>query len=298
LVSFRHAFRGQAEQEKRESIRVIVPVLGNDSDKRLLKIVERIARRQDADVTLIYVVEVMQSMPLDAELPAEVTRGEQVLHEAREEIVRRLESKTAKVNTGSGRHHDELLPPATSRQGDLRRNDGLRPPERAVRGHHHSPGNARMAAGVDGSGDGMNVVIMGCGRVGARVASLLDQNGHSVTVIDTRPQAFDRLARDFAGDTVIGTGIDEDVLRLAGIESADTFIAVAAHDNRNLMAAQVAQVIFKVPQVIVRIYDPVREDTYRRMGLTTICPTTTISAMILDHVIGAGLSTSRRGSEG
>jgi nucleotide-binding universal stress UspA family protein len=99
LVSFRHAFRGQAEQEKRESIRVIVPVLGNDSDKRLLKIVERIARRQDADVTLIYVVEVMQSMPLDAELPAEVTRGEQVLHEAREEIVRRLESKTAKVNT-------------------------------------------------------------------------------------------------------------------------------------------------------------------------------------------------------
>ncbi len=144
----------------------------------------------------------------------------------------------------------------------------------------------------------MNVVIMGCGRVGARVASLLDQNGHSVTVIDTRPQAFDRLARDFTGDTVIGTGIDEDVLRLAGIESADTFIAVAAHDNRNLMAAQVAQVIFKVPQVIVRIYDPVREDTYRRMGLTTICPTTTISAMILDHVIGAGLSTSRRGSEG
>lgn len=144
----------------------------------------------------------------------------------------------------------------------------------------------------------MNVVIMGCGRVGARVASLLDQNGHSVTVIDTRPQAFDRLARDFTGDTVIGTGIDEDVLRLAGIESADTFIAVAAHDNRNLMAAQVAQVIFKVPQVIVRIYDPVREDTYRRMGLTTICPTTTISAMILDHVIGAGLSTSRRESEG
>jgi trk system potassium uptake protein len=144
----------------------------------------------------------------------------------------------------------------------------------------------------------MNVVIMGCGRVGARVASLLDQNGHSVTVIDTRSQAFSRLARDFAGDTVIGTGIDEDVLRIAGIESADTFIAVAAHDNRNLMAAQVAQVIFKVPQVIVRIYDPVREDTYRRMGLTTICPTTTISAMILDHVIGAGLSSGRGGSEG
>lgn len=133
----------------------------------------------------------------------------------------------------------------------------------------------------------MNVVVMGCGRVGARVASLLDQTGHRVTVIDTYSPSFARLSRDFAGDTVIGTGIDEDILRLAGIESADAFIAVANHDNRNLMAAQVARAIFHVPQVIVRIYDPVREDTYRRMGLTTICPTTTISAMILDHLSGA-----------
>jgi trk system potassium uptake protein len=141
----------------------------------------------------------------------------------------------------------------------------------------------------------MNVVIMGCGRVGARVASLLDQNGHNLTIIDTNSSAFTRLSKDYAGDTVIGTGIDEDVLRLAGIEKADAFIAVANHDNRNLMAAQVAQAIFKVPQVIVRIYDPVREDTYRRMGLTTICPTTTISAMILDQVIGSGLNASRPG---
>jgi trk system potassium uptake protein TrkA len=143
----------------------------------------------------------------------------------------------------------------------------------------------------------MNVVIMGCGRVGARVASLLDQNGHKITVIDTSSSAFARLSKDYAGDTVIGTGIDEDVLRMAGIDKADTFIAVANYDNRNLMAAQVAQTIFKVPQVIVRIYDPVREDTYRRMGLTTICPTTTISAMILDQVIGSGLGASRSGAE-
>jgi len=139
----------------------------------------------------------------------------------------------------------------------------------------------------------MNVVIMGCGRVGARVASLLDQNGHQITMIDTNSSAFARLSQDYSGDTVIGTGIDEDILRIAGIERADAFIAVTNHDNRNLMAAQVAQAIFKVPQVIVRIYDPVREDTYRRMGLTTICPTTTISAMILDHVIGSGMGTSR-----
>lgn len=136
----------------------------------------------------------------------------------------------------------------------------------------------------------MNVVVIGCSRVGARVASMLDHNGHRVTVVDTRSSAFQLLADNFGGDTVIGTGIDEDVLRVANIEKADALIAVTDFDNRNIMAAQVARTIFKVPQVILRIYDPVREDTYRRMGLTTVCPTTTISAMILDHLT---LTTSR-----
>ena len=134
----------------------------------------------------------------------------------------------------------------------------------------------------------MNVVIMGCGRVGARVASLLDHNGHSVTVIDSNASAFRRLSTEFRGDTLIGTGIDEDVLRTAGIESAQAFVAVTNGDNRNIMAAQVAKSIFNVPEVIARIYDPVREDTYRRLGLSTVCPTTTVSALILDQVISSG----------
>ena len=133
----------------------------------------------------------------------------------------------------------------------------------------------------------MNVVIMGCGRVCERVASILDNNGHHVTVVDTNARAFRRLSSEFGGDTVIGTGIDEDILRSAGIETAHAFIAVTNGDNRNIMASQVARHIFEVPEVIIRIYDPVREDTYRRMGLTTVCPTTTISALIMDHVIGA-----------
>ena len=134
----------------------------------------------------------------------------------------------------------------------------------------------------------MRVVIMGCGRVGARVASLLDHSGNAITVIDTDSRAFRRLPAGFGGETVIGTGIDEDVQRKAGIEEADAFIAVTNGDNRNIMAAQVARLIFEVPMVICRIYDPVREDTYRRLGLTTVCPTTTISAIILDHVMRAG----------
>lgn len=133
----------------------------------------------------------------------------------------------------------------------------------------------------------MKAVIMGCGRVGARVASLLDHTGNDVSVIDVDSRAFQRLPATFGGDTIIGTGIDEDVLRRAGIEDADAFIAVSNGDNRNIMAAQVARLVFNVPEVVCRIYDPVREDTYRRLGLTTVCPTTTISAMILDSVMRA-----------
>jgi trk/ktr system potassium uptake protein len=138
----------------------------------------------------------------------------------------------------------------------------------------------------------MRVVIMGCGRVGARVAGLLDHSGNEISVIDTDSRSFRRLPAGFGGETVIGTGIDEDVLRKAGIEDAEAFIAVTNGDNRNIMAAQVARLVFEVPQVICRIYDPVREDTYRRLGLTTVCPTTTISAIVLDHVMRATSDTN------
>lgn len=130
----------------------------------------------------------------------------------------------------------------------------------------------------------MNIVVMGCGRVGARLASIFDHAGHSVSIIDTTPTAFRRLAPEYRGDTVIGTGIDEDVLRAAGIESADAFIAVTNGDNRNIMAGQVARSMFGVRQVVMRIYDPVREDTYRRLGYGTVCPTTMVAAKIFDMI--------------
>lgn len=130
----------------------------------------------------------------------------------------------------------------------------------------------------------MKVIIMGCGRTGARVATLLDQEGHDVTIIDRLSASFERLPREYGGNTMLGTGIDEDVLRAAGIEGADVFIATTNADNRNIMGAQVAKAIFHVPHAIVRIYDPVRSDAYRAIGLLTVCPTTTISALILDQI--------------
>jgi len=132
----------------------------------------------------------------------------------------------------------------------------------------------------------VNVVIVGCGRVGARIAATLDQAGHRVSVVDSNPAAFRRLPQDFSGKAIVGTGIDEDVLKAADIEEADAFFAVTNGDNTNIMTAQVAQTIFEVQNVVARIYDPVREDTYRKMGIHTVCPTTTIATLMIDEIQG------------
>jgi trk system potassium uptake protein len=116
-------------------------------------------------------------------------------------------------------------------------------------------------------------VIMGCGRVGARVASFLSRAGHEVTVLDLNPLAFNRLDPDFRGNTLVGNGIDSDVLRRAGIERADAFAAVTQGDNRNVMASQMARHIFRVPKVVTRIYDPLRQETFEMLGIEAISPT-------------------------
>ena len=120
----------------------------------------------------------------------------------------------------------------------------------------------------------MKVVIMGCGRVGSELAITLDREGHEVTAIDVNPYQFTRFLPDsFGGRKITGNGIDQDVLRRAGIEEADAFVAVTAGDNRNVMAAQIAKHIFGVERVVSRIYDPIREQMYHNLGLRTISPT-------------------------
>jgi trk system potassium uptake protein TrkA len=120
----------------------------------------------------------------------------------------------------------------------------------------------------------VNIVILGCGRVGAALATKLDKAGHTVSIIDTSSDAFQRLDTAFRGDKVVGNGIDEEILKRAGIEKADAFAAVTNGDNRNIMASQIAKEIFHVKKVVCRIYDPIRQATYNMLGLDTICPTT------------------------
>jgi len=119
----------------------------------------------------------------------------------------------------------------------------------------------------------VKAVIMGCGRVGAALAAMLDADGHEVTVLDVNPDAFRRLPPGFRGNRQTGNGIDQEVLARIGVGEADAFVAVTQGDNRNVMASQMAKHLFGVPRVVCRIYDPIREEIYHGLGIETISPT-------------------------
>ncbi len=119
----------------------------------------------------------------------------------------------------------------------------------------------------------MKVVIMGCGRVGSALAGMLADDGHDVTVLDIRQESFKRLPTTFKGKRHVGNGIDQDVLARIGVADADAFFAVTQGDNRNVMATQMAKHIFGVKRALCRIYDPIREEMYRELGIETISPT-------------------------
>jgi trk system potassium uptake protein TrkA len=118
----------------------------------------------------------------------------------------------------------------------------------------------------------MRIIIVGCGRVGADLAGTLERDKHAVTVIDKDPQAFGRLGASFSGRTITGVGFDRDILLAAGIERTDGLAAVTNSDEANVVTAQVARNVFRVPRVVARLYDPRQADIYNRLGLYTIAP--------------------------
>ena len=126
----------------------------------------------------------------------------------------------------------------------------------------------------------LSVIILGCGRVGSTLARQMARAGHKVTVLDLTRDAFRRLGTQFGGTKHVGNGLDQNVLRDMGLERADVFVAVTQGDNTNIMAAQVAREVFGVARVIARIYDPIRAQAYRDMGIDTICTTTVAAGLI------------------
>jgi trk system potassium uptake protein TrkA len=130
------------------------------------------------------------------------------------------------------------------------------------------------------------VMIMGCGRLGAQLATLLEQEGHEITILDMDKYAFDHLPMSFKGHKILGDGTDQDTLKRAGAERAEAFIATTRGDNRNALASQVAKHVFNIPRVGSVIFDPIREEVYRELGLRTINPTKLEASLLRDAIIG------------
>ncbi|MCA1219575.1 potassium channel family protein [Streptomyces sp. 8L] len=134
----------------------------------------------------------------------------------------------------------------------------------------------------------MHIVIMGCGRVGAALAQTLEEQGHSVAVVDQDPTAFRRLGAGFGGRRVNGVGFDQDTLREAGIEEAGAFAAVSSGDNSNIIAARVAREMFGIEHVAARIYDPRRAEVYQRLGIPTVATVRWTADQMLRRLLPSG----------
>lgn len=144
----------------------------------------------------------------------------------------------------------------------------------------------------------MHVVIMGCGRVGASLASALERLDHSVSVIDKDKEAFRRLAHDFHGEQVVGMGFDKDVLIEAGIERAGALAAVSSGDNSNIISARVASETFGVEHVVARIYDQKRAAVYERLGIPTVATVPWTTDRFLRTLLPEGVASDWRDPTG
>ncbi len=131
----------------------------------------------------------------------------------------------------------------------------------------------------------VHIVIMGCGRVGSALAQNLEQQGHTVAVVDQDPTAFRRLGAGFGGRRVTGVGFDQDTLREAGIEEAGAFAAVSSGDNSNIIAARVAREMFGIENVAARIYDPRRAVIYQRLGIMTVATVAWTTDQVMRRLI-------------
>jgi trk system potassium uptake protein TrkA len=139
---------------------------------------------------------------------------------------------------------------------------------------------------------------MGCGRVGSALARSLEDRNHTVSVIDSNPDAFRRLGPSFNGTKVTGIGFDQGVLERAGVEKADAFAAVSSGDNSNIISARVARETFGIQQVVARIYDPGRAEVYQRLGITTVATVKWTADQVLRRLLPAGAEPDFRDPSG
>jgi trk system potassium uptake protein TrkA len=117
------------------------------------------------------------------------------------------------------------------------------------------------------------IIVVGCGRVGAELASRLYQRGHEVAVVDQVGSSFADLDPDYRGRTIEGEVLSQDVLIRAGIQEADGLTAVTNSDSVNAVVGHMAREVYKVANVVVRNYDPRWLPMYEAFGLQVVSST-------------------------
>lgn len=113
----------------------------------------------------------------------------------------------------------------------------------------------------------MKTIIVGCGRAGAELANRLFEKGHKVSIVDLNAQAFNNLPMGFRGHTVEGDGLNQDVLQSAGIKDADALATMTNLDSLNIVVAHTARIVYQVPRIVARNYDPHTRPVYEAFGI-------------------------------
>jgi len=144
----------------------------------------------------------------------------------------------------------------------------------------------------------MRVIVLGCGRLGSRIANMLDGEGHQVAIIDRDAETFEKLRPAFAGERIVGFGYDRHVLEQARLDRADAFVAATTGDNRNLVAALAAKRRFRVPIVVARIYDPDRAQIFLAHGIRTVSPVRWSAGTIRDILLHSAIEAEQQFGNG
>lgn len=147
------------------------------------------------------------------------------------------------------------------------------------------PGELAAEAAAGPSPEGARVIVGGCSLVGAHLAFMLSMEGYDVTIIDENPGLFKRLPPGYGGKFLEGVIYDEETLLAAGVEEAEAFVSVTKKDNKNLMAAEVARHVFNVPNVMARLFNPDKEQTYQALRTPFVCGTTVLAQVMLERLL-------------
>lgn len=138
----------------------------------------------------------------------------------------------------------------------------------------------------------MNVIVIGCGRVGSALATILSTDGHNVTIIDESESSFEVLPKSFNGKKIVGIGFDVDVLEEAGVQNANAVAVVTPQDNVNIMCAETIRSVFGVQNVVARIFAPRKKKTFERLNLRSVCPTTLGAYQLYSEILAAQINST------